>query len=348
MKTARQTAPADDSVVIPAAVRAAAEAAARAHQEMYAPPANDDPPGEPPPAEELTPRGNDELRIDPTPPVTEPVRTEPKPEPRTDLNDESWEHRYRSMKGRYDRAAEQISALSEQVSGLQRVIATMQAKAPATPASEMRFERLITPEEEQDYGSDFLNVVAKKAREEILPEITKRDQVIEQLKAQLGGVGNMMEASSREQMLADLDRSVPAWREQNVNPEFLSWLSLPDPYSGVIRQELLKEAYDRHDARRVASFFKGFLAEEAALDPASSGRQPAPMAGKVPLETLAAPGRAKTAAANSAPAEKPTFTPSQITQFYLDVSNGKYAGREEEKMRIERQIFDAQKEGRIR
>ena len=75
------------------------------------------------------------------------------------------------------------------------------------------------------------------------------------------------------------------------------------------------------------AFFNGFLAQEAALAPAIPG-VPAPAAdGKIPLDTLAAPGRAKTAAAN-APVEKPSFTTAQIAQFYADSSRGKYRGRE--------------------
>jgi hypothetical protein len=62
--------------------------------------------------------------------------------------------------------------------------------------------------------------------------------------------------------------------------------------------------------------------------------------------TLAAPGRAKSAAA-AAPAEKPFFTSAQITRFYADVNSGKYRGREADKAKLEAQIFDAQREGRI-
>jgi hypothetical protein len=146
-----------------------------------------------------------------------------------------------------------------------------------------------------------------------------------------------------------LDAQVPNWRELNSNSEFLSWLNLPDAYSGAIRKELLTAAYNRSDANRVAAFFKGFISDEAATNPASYSQPDhvAPRSNKVSLETLAAPGRAKTAAA-SAPAEKPIFTRAHITEFYSDVRRGKYAGKEAEKDRIEKDIFAAQREGRIR
>ena len=71
-----------------------------------------------------------------------------------------------------------------------------------------------------------------------------------------------------------------------------------------------------------------------------------PPAGKVPLEAFAAPGRAKTAAA-TAPAEKPIITRAQIATFYADKAAGKYRGKEAEADRLERMIFEAQRDGRI-
>ena len=135
---------------------------------------------------------------------------------------------------------------------------------------------------------------------------------------------------------------------RSVNPEFIEWLSLPDPYSGDIRHNMLKAAWERRDVPRVAAFFKGFLAEEAAYRPASQETPAGRPAGKVSLESFAAPGRAKTAAATSAPAEKPLITSAQISKFYADCDAGRYDGREEEKARFEKSIFEAQREGRIR
>ena len=148
-----------------------------------------------------------------------------------------------------------------------------------------------------------------------------------------------------------MNEQLPNWREVNVNPEFLNWLKLPDPYSGAIRHDLLKAAHERNDAPRTLAFFKGFLAEEAATTPAERGPDlpdGASVQQKVSLESLAAPGRAKTAAATSAPAEKPSFTRAQISKFYADSAAGRYRGKEAEKDRIERQIFEAEREGRIR
>lgn len=335
----KNIAPNDPNVKIPDAVKALGAAADELHKATYNPdnPAGDETPPEKPAEEsKLT-----EKPLTPDAPV-EPPKVTPQV-----TDDGTWEHKYNSMKGRFDRATQQLSAMTERVSALERTLASVQAQPQPQSSSEMKVERLITPEEEADYGPEFLAVVGKKAQEALMPTIKKYEDEIAGLRAQLKGVGSYVAQDAQTRMTDTLDRDVPSWRDQNVNPEFLQWLALPDPYSGDIRHNMLKAAWERHDGPRVAAFFKGFLAEEAAYRPAGSD-QPAAQAGKVSLESLAAPGRAKTAAASNAPAEKPVITTAQISQFYADVASGRYNGRDEEKARFEKSIFEAQREGRVR
>jgi len=91
-------------------------------------------------------------------------------------------------------------------------------------------------------------------------------------------------------------------------PTFISWVSLPEVYSGVIRQQLMQEAWNNGDALRVAAFFRAFLQEAAAVDPRQGYTRAAspptmvprrarrtgmvPLATRLSLDQLAAPGRA--------------------------------------------------------
>jgi hypothetical protein len=341
----------DPNVKIPNAIKATAAKADAAFQAMYG--QNEEPNQDgvqetneaetPAPAEAKAP----ETAASETTEVTS--KSNDQSAPKAD-DDQSWEHRYKSMKGRYDRADSQLRQMSEQITSLQNVIATMELRnpAPTQQMSDTEDDRLITPEEEQDYGSEFLNVVGKKAKEEILRVSKKYESKIAELEAKLQGVDGYVTQDARTRMENSLDERIPKWRDVNFDPEFLSWLKLPDPYSGVIRHELLKAAYQRNDTPRVLAFFNGFLAEEAAVDPANgeTGRTEAPA--KMSLEKLAAPGRAKTAAASGAPAEKPIFTRADIAKFYADSASGKFRGKEAEKNRLEAQIFEAEREGRIR
>jgi hypothetical protein len=353
-ETMSEVRPVDNSANIPSAVKAAAERARQAHAAAY--PKPEDTPAEEATAEEVTQQvteenpeepaqgelqfGSDEVK-------TQEVTEASAPEPVVD--DASWEHRYKSMKGRYDRANTQISDLSDQISNLQNVISTMQVRQRPEEDDDpqLSFERLLTPEEEEDYGQEFLSVVGKKAKEELLPIVSKYERKIAELESRLQGVNGYVTQDARSRMETMLDTKVPDWRELNTDNDFLTWLKLPDPFSGVIRHELLKTAYEQNDSPRVVAFFQGFLSEEAAVAPALGSSVPTNTAPKMDLSEFAAPGRAKTAAAN-APVEKPVFTRTQIAQFYKDAAAGKYRGKESEKNRIEQQIFEAQSDGRIR
>jgi hypothetical protein len=262
---------------------------------------------------------------------------------------EDWEHLYKSDQGRVPSLQRANAALSEEVNNLRELIATLQASGTAKPAAEPAARvQLVTDEETNEYGKDLLDVVGRRAREEVAPLLEARDQEIAQLKSQLDGVNGVVQMSARDKLHAELDNRMPDWRKINTDQNFLSWLGLPDAYSGAIRHEMLKAAYTQGNASRVLAFFNGFLSEEATVAPQA---QPVPgttTVQKVPLQNLAAPGKAK-AAATTVPgsAEKPIITRAEITQFYADCTAGRYRTREPERQRIEAEIFSAQREGRI-
>jgi hypothetical protein len=327
----------DTNVRIPAAVRAASERADALAKAAYP---------------DLTPQGNEPPEGTPpaTPPVvaaSPPPAAAPPAEPPED--DASWEQKFKSVNGRYTRSQEEVRNLTEQIRNLQNVVATLQAAPP--PASEpATIEKFVTEQEVTDYGKDLLDVVGKKAHEIVAPLLKKQADEIARLNSQLGTVASTVQADLSDKFNDTLDEKLPSWREINVDPEFISWLGLSDPYSGANRHEMLKAAYAQGNASRVLAFFNGFLAEEAAVAPAGNppdaeGTVRVP---KIPLENLAAPGRAKTAAPATPPAEKPFITRAQITTFYADVAAGKYRSKVAEKDALEAQIFAAEREGRIR
>lgn len=349
----------DPDVKVPAAVKAAAARSEELYNALRDMPDGTPPAGEQgnaPKSEPVTPAGNPELDAstlassadDKKKPET--AKDEP-PAPAAE-GEETWEHKYKSIHGRYVRSQEQVRTLTDQVQSLQNVIASMRTAAPEPSTSELPeldAANLITEEEAADYGEDFLKVVGKRARQELAPIIDAYKQEIAQLKKQLEGVNGFVKQDAQQKLLAKLDEKLPNWRELNTNQEFIGWLGLPDPYSGAIRHDMLKAAYAQGDAHRVLAFFNGFLAEEAAVAPATSEPDASvTKVPKVPLQDLAAPGRAKTAAASPAPAEKPFITRAQVAAFYADVAAGKYRGKDEAKNKAEAEIFAAQRDGRIR
>lgn len=315
--------PTDKNVKIPEAVRRLAEQADAALNAAKGPP-----PAEVTP--EVTPEVIPEVASSPIAPV------------------QDWEHAFKSMKGRHDSAQNNIRAMSDQMTALQAEVAALRAQPAEVPA-ELRGESFLSDEIVTEYGAEFLDVVGKKALEQLSPEMKAIKKELDALKAARATDTEMQTANARNAMNTALDDNIPSWRGVNVAPEFHSWLALPDPISGAIRMSLLSAAYEQNNTPRVAAIFNGFLAHEAALAPAPAAGEPdltAHNAGKIPLESFAAPGRAKTSAA-AAPVEKLTFTTRQVSQFYADVSSGKYRGRDEERSRIDTQIIEAGRDGRV-
>jgi hypothetical protein len=329
-------APIDTNVKIPPAVLRNSAAATAAHERHYqaAPPDPNAPPLTPDPA--------------PVAPATPPES----------LDEGSWENRYKAMKGRHDKnllTIEQqqgtIASQGQRLASLEGMLANMSAPAPVAPVAPVNNEldAAAMMRDRETFGDDFMGAVERQARALIKPELDARDAKIADLTQQLGGVASHVAGDARQKMIERLDHEVPKWREQNVDGAFLAWLRLQDPFSGAIRSSLLKTAFDQNQADRVLAFFKGFLTEEATVAPAAPAA-PAPNSGGRPsLEDLAAPGRAKSAAAApSGSPEKPIITRAQITQFYSDVASGKYAGNDAKKASDEAMIFEAEREGRIR
>ena len=337
--------PVDPNTVIPPAVAANA-AAAHALQEQFIKAREE--------ANSETPSegfgASDEPKSDPQPELPGiPAKTPPAP-PAGD--DESWQNRFHALKGRFDRQGDQVKGLSDQIASMQRVIdqLSMQPRpqAPVTP----EVKRLLTDEEVSDFGPEFLDVVGRRAEEIFAPRAQAYEAKINQLEAQLQGVGGFVQRTGRQEMMDQLDQDVPGWRDVNLSDEFKSWLALPDPFTGAIRHEQLKAAWDRNAVSQARAFFKGFLAEEAATAPARGSPAPGPRSRnngspRPNLEDFAAPGRAKSAATGTVPAEKPVYTRPEITKFYTDIAAGRWRGRDEERKRIDADIQLAGIEGRV-
>lgn len=222
--------------------------------------------------------------------------------------------------------------------------------------------KFVTEKETQEYGQELLDVMGRRTMEIVAPEFMKLGQVVntlmaenQQLRQQVGGMRNVVTQDATGRFYDTLDRELPDWDNTNNDPEFLQWLDQVDPYSGRVRKELLTEAHTRKEATRVLNFIRGFRAERAAVNPvgdtqprlgSNGGSHAPPPSPSIELRNLAAPGRAKSGQPPTPP-DQTFITQAEITQFYADVTKGKYEGRDAEKTALEQQIFNAAKEGRV-
>jgi hypothetical protein len=280
---------------------------------------------------------------------------QPAPQPGAPV-EESWEQRAKSAQGRLDQALSANMQLSRRLQDLEREMGTLKLRGAERPDAAVPKvkQQYIKPEELSDYGEEFFDVVGRKAKEEFVPVVDELSERLKRLESGQQAVGQVVEQTQKRGLYDTLYDEVPEWKEINHSAEFINWLAFPDPYSGRQRHEMLKEAFSRHDAGRVVNFFRGFLTEATGSPPNTSRRQgqsaPPPAngsgSGKPSLEQFAAPGRARSAP-QELPPDKPVYTAAWIAKFSADKLMGKFRGREAEVEAIERDIYQAQHEGRI-
>ncbi len=253
------------------------------------------------------------------------------------------------MKGRYDAAQRTIGSMQEQMAQLGdelvRTQALLRGQQPQQPQAV--HNKLITPEDEQAFGPEVIDVMRRAAAETVAPEI-------EQLRAENQRLQKSQTVRAKGELKQRLAQYVPNWQDINNSAEFKNWLRLPKIYTGQVRQQMLNAAYEAADTPKVVAFFNDFLREGVAtgqMAPSMPAEQPrAPRQAAMTMESIAAPGRAKPASGEVAPslADKPIYTRAQIANFYADVRRQAYVGRETDKARMEASIFSAQAEGRVR
>jgi hypothetical protein len=292
------------------------------------------------------------------PPGTEgqPPQPETLPlvQPPAEDDGQSWEQRFRSQSGRLEQERKTNQALADRLIQLENQLATMKVRgAEETQPVQRQRPKLVTEQEAEEYGEEFLNVVAKRAKEEYAPEFDELAERLKRLEGRVEGVGTVIEKTQTQDIYQNLATAVPQWREINRSDQFKAWLQQPDAYSGRRRHDMLTEAFSRHEANRVVNFFRGFLTEATGLPQSPQAQAPSapPPAngsgsGKPSLEQFAAPGRARSAP-QELPPDKPVYTHAWIAKFSADKLAGKYRGREQDADAIERDIYQAQHEGRI-
>ena len=361
----------DPSVKVPPSVKAAAERAealsaqVKQVREDNARTGADQPLNatQQPPAPTPAPSGVTMANFDPRnprPPEMETVAAPPTPQAPQPQTQEDWEHQFRSLKGRYDRDTEEKRRLQQQNLDLQRLMAQISPPTPASEGSGVRFNaappppgKRVTEKEVQEYGSELMDVVGRRAAEVYEPLLQQVMGELQQVKRQVGGVQNSVVFDARVQMYKDLEQEVPHWDQINTSPQFAQWLDQIDPISRKPRRNFLNEAHNSNQTGQVVDIFRSFLSTLAPNGPTNGqGQAPGNGAGnpaptpQFDLMALAAPGRAKTGQ-TTVPPQKPVFNAADIPQFYRDKTAGKYAGREAEADAIERALIEAGREGRI-
>lgn len=296
--------------------------------------------------------------------------------------DDQAEHRYRVLQGKYNAEVPRLQAqnkdlqqrfesMQHQLSATQNLLASLGSQQPQAPTLVQASPQpsLVSPKEVTEFGADLYDFVKRAAQEVVAPQVHSLEerfrpvaQTVQQLApaVQQNREDNARTAAdvAHEKMCNGLDDLAAGWEAINSSPEFHAWLDEVDPYAGAKRGVMLAQAYGSGDVTRVAHFFTGFQKEHAAVAP-SGGQQQSAAQGTNPdatpnvsLASLAAPGTGvggpAAAGTPNESGQQRVYAQSEITAFYTDVRKGAYRGRDADKNAIEKDIFLAQKQGRVR
>jgi hypothetical protein len=262
--------------------------------------------------------------------------------------------KYRTLQGMYNaevpRLHQQNRELAQRLQQMEQLLASLSAQQhSAAPTDQQVAAKLITDKDVEEYG-ESLDVMRRVSREELAPVVQRLAQIETMLRQmqvnvvpQVQAVAQRQQMSAEQQFWADLAANLPNFREINGNPAFQSWLLEADPLTGITRQTYLEDAQRNLDVRRVINIFRTWLEITGQATVAqSTGRSVGSE-----LEKQVAPGRSRGSGSPATANKAKVYTPQDIQKFFNDVRSGKYKGREQERDRIERDIFAAQREGRI-
>ena len=263
--------------------------------------------------------------------------------------EETFERRYKSLQGMYNAEVPRLHAekreLETRVTQLEALMSTL--NTPTTTNTQQQ-TALVTDADVEEYG-DSIDVMRRVSREEASQQQARIDQLEGLVRGmqtsvvpQVQQLQHRQAVTSEQAFWSEIQTAVPDWQDINTNQGFQSWLLEVDPLTGISRQTYLDDAQKNLDARRVTQFFSTWKAQTGP-----SVAQSTPVVqSKSQLEKQVAPGRGRSGGTTSSN-EPATYSSVDIKNFFTDVQKGKYKGKEKERDRIERDIFAAQREGRI-
>lgn len=273
--------------------------------------------------------------------------------PREANRELEWQQRYNTLQGKYN---SEIPELQGQIRSLERMLANIQTsqREPTQPQPQARAQpgpvpADISAEDKEAYGEELILKSQAWAEARLRPHLTQLETRLMEIE---GRSVQSQQASAQLQVENALDRAMPGWQQTNNDPEFWRWLDAPDPFSGHLRRAMLKDAHARGDAARALAFFQGFRREHTVVDP-GPGTHPtqttAPAAAeRIPLESLAAPGRGSASLGTQGAPERRTWNAQQVAALYREKTEGRWAGREDDFHRLEQDVITATRDGRFR
>jgi hypothetical protein len=201
----------------------------------------------------------------------------------------------------------------------------MATRAPENEGASEMTQHYVTEQDELNYGRELIDMTQRAAIQAVSPHLNALEQ-------QNAALNRQLAIERRHRLDYEVEALVPDYREIDEDAAWHGYLRGIHPLTGQIRQRVLDDAINVGSASRVREFFEEFRRENHGSHGSHgpTDRGPARRGGRAPSSQ-----------------GKPTYTRSQIDQFFRARQKGEYKNREAEAAQIEADIFAAQHEGRV-
>ena len=220
----------------------------------------------------------------------------------------------------------------------------MQTKAEQEGQGDL-FDGVFSPEDEDTFGAEGLDVVKKAAKVAIERQLNPlKEELKKQRELSLKEQASRTQAERKaeyDKFLSRLETLVPEYAALNVDPGFLRWIKEPDDASGVIRGDLFRRAEASRDVGRVADFFKQYQGKVSAVK--------APNRVNKDMERHITPMGSGGSGSSSRKrqTEEGYIRQSDIDKFYADMMKGRYKNQPDVIRATEAVIERATRDNRV-
>lgn len=286
-------------------------------------------------------------------PVAEPVAAaEPESQPAQPAsadpreNDPNyWKHRHLTTEGILKAERQKAEQMKAEAAALRaeadrlRKEALDRAKAVSAESRERALDQIaltdfFTAQQIEEYGEQHLRTVMQGAvKASMKAGRAELDAELERVRGEVDSIRNIAAQSRDDAFWTTVNTDVPDWQAINASPDFQQWLADIDPVSGRTRDSYIKEAQAALDAKRVVAIFKSFKPQPPAAASAVPQRPSAPPVGKTAEATLPPPTQ--------------KLRMADWKNFQMEVTQGKWRGRDAEAAAIDRKFIAAMQAGNI-
>lgn len=264
--------------------------------------------------------------------------------PPSSSSEVEWQHRYQTLQGMFARVNQENATLRGRLDELSARVNTV--APPVQPTTPAKSTRLLSEDELKDYGTEFIDVTKRAAREVYDARFDQMADLVKELQAKVASqqvsvqqVAQHTAESVDAAFYRDLATGQSNWQEVNTDPKFLTWLNGIDTFTGASRQALLNQAYNARDAHRTLAFFKAFTQSQGSGE--APTKQPV-----IDAASLVSPTSSAPAPTPSNPRRGKYWTQAEVEKVYEDRIRGKLTSAEFEAS--EKDLLAAIADGRIR